>query len=638
MLGLGVVSAATPGQDAALPAPPPVPKTLDELKVRIAAIVKDSKTPGAGVALVTREGVTFVGGFGLADVASNRAADADTMFRIGSTSKAFVALAALKLVEQGRLDLEAPLKSLAPEIAFENRWEATDPVRIVHLLEHTTGWDDIHLRDYAHEDTRPDSLKDALDYDPDSRVSRWRPGTRSAYCNVGPAVVAYVIEKLIAKSSGQRFEEFVAQELFQPIGMPRTSYFLTDEVKRTQATLYKSDSVSPVAYWHIALRPAGSINSSPREMAEYLRFYLNRGAVNGVALVSPESIARMETPKTNLSVADGLTTGYGLHNYSSLDDDGFLWHGHNGGVLGGASDMSYLPEAGVGYSLFVNGIQAEGFPKLSKLLRAYLTQGLPKPKPTDPAATLDPALAAKYQGFYLPASPRVALIAPLERIGAVLVVDAKDDGSVLFGPLIGEKKRFVPVAEGARLLRREDAAAPTLALLSSDELGAPGIVTEFNTFARTPEGLALAPFGLFALMNLLVSALVLYLMVWGIRLGYRTVRRRDRADLTQHLGLRLWPLAGSVALIGFITWIGLVFVDDDLFAHYGAVTGHSLGLALMSVVGVLMTLYATWRATRLEYRVAHRGVKWFAWLTLGVESLCALYLLAVGMVPFVTWG
>ena len=611
------------------PSDPPVPKDLEGLKARIGEILAESKTPGAGVALVTREGVTFVGGFGVADVARGTAATADTMFRIGSTSKAFAALAALKLVEQGKLDLDAPLRELAPEVAFENRWEATDPVRVVHLLEHTTGWDDIHLRDYAHEDERPDSLKRALDYDPDSRVSRWRPGTRSAYCNVGPAIVAYLVEKI----TGERFEDYVARELFQPIGMARTSYFLSDAVRETQATLYKSDGVTPQPYWHIALRPAGSVNSSPRAMAEYVRFYLNRGRVGDVALVAPESLARMERPATNLAVADGLTTGYGLHNYTSLDAGGFLWHGHNGGVLGGASDMSYLPEHGVGYSLLVNGLQGGGFQKLSKLLRAYLVQGLPSPKPAGPEARLAPELAARFEGFYLPASPRVALIAPLERIAGVLVFDVQDDGAVRFGPLLDpDKKRFVPVAEGARLLRREDAAVPTLALLSSEELGAPGLVTEFNTFVRSPEAIALAPLALFALMNLCLTLNLLFVPVWAIR-GWR-----KKIDLKQHLGLRLWPLASCLALAALLLWIGFVFADEDIFRHYGAVTAFSVGLAACSVLAVLFIGYAAWRATRPEHRNAHRGLKWFAWITLGTNATLALYLVAVGLVPFITWG
>jgi CubicO group peptidase (beta-lactamase class C family) len=73
-----------------------------------------------------------------------------------------------------------------PEVTFSNRWEATDPVRLVHLMEHTTGFDDIHLREYASNDPTPIALKEALAYGAASRVSRWRPGTRMAYCNSGP--------------------------------------------------------------------------------------------------------------------------------------------------------------------------------------------------------------------------------------------------------------------------------------------------------------------------------------------------------------------------------------------------------------------------------------------------------------------
>ena len=74
---------------------------------------------------------------------------ADTLFRIGSTSKAFVSLSILMLADQGKLSLDDPVHKLAPEVWFENRWESSDPVRVVHLLEHTTGWDDFHLREYA---------------------------------------------------------------------------------------------------------------------------------------------------------------------------------------------------------------------------------------------------------------------------------------------------------------------------------------------------------------------------------------------------------------------------------------------------------------------------------------------------------
>jgi CubicO group peptidase (beta-lactamase class C family) len=166
--------------------------------------------------------------------------------------------------------LEDKLSELAPDVAFENQWEDTDPVRLVHLLEHTTGWDDIHLPDYAHSVYPPVSLKEALDFHPHSRVSRWKPGTRSSYCNSGPGVAAYIVERV----TGQEYE-------------------------------------------HISMRPSGSINASPRDMAKFLQFYINRGAVDGEQLISQESLARMETVQSTNAARVGQEAGYGLSNYAT---------------------------------------------------------------------------------------------------------------------------------------------------------------------------------------------------------------------------------------------------------------------------------------------------------------------------------
>ena len=104
------------------------------------------------------------------DKLSERPVTEGTLFRIGSISKSFVALSAMMLVEEGRLDLQAPLRELAPEIEFTNRWEKTHPVRMVHLMEHTTGWDDLALREYAQNIYPPISLREGLAFDPRSRT------------------------------------------------------------------------------------------------------------------------------------------------------------------------------------------------------------------------------------------------------------------------------------------------------------------------------------------------------------------------------------------------------------------------------------------------------------------------------------
>ena len=121
-------------------------------------------------------------------------------------------------------------------------------MRVVDLLEHTTGWDDLHMREYA-KDAKGMTLREGLDYDHHSRTSRWRPGTRMAYCNSGPPVAAYIVEKI----TGQRFEDYVTQNFFLPIGMSTATYFEQPSPQLT--TLYHGDGKTPYPYWNILASP-----------------------------------------------------------------------------------------------------------------------------------------------------------------------------------------------------------------------------------------------------------------------------------------------------------------------------------------------------------------------------------------------
>ena len=106
------------------------------------------------------------------------------------------------------------------EVWFENRFEKSNPVKVVNLLEHTTGWDDVHFREYA-KDAPSISLLEAFNFDHSSRISRWPPSTRMAYCNSGPPVAAYIIEKI----TGKNFEQYIEDNFFIPIGMKTATFF-----------------------------------------------------------------------------------------------------------------------------------------------------------------------------------------------------------------------------------------------------------------------------------------------------------------------------------------------------------------------------------------------------------------------------
>jgi CubicO group peptidase (beta-lactamase class C family) len=603
-----------------MPAPA---QSIAELQQQLEKILKDTHTPGVSVAIVHRDGPEWVAGLGAADVAGARRTTADTLFRIGSTSKAFASLSILMLADQGRLSLDDSVHKLAPDVWFENRWEATDPVRVVNLLEHTTGWDDMHLREYA-KDAPGMSLREGLDYDHHSRISRWRPGTRMAYCNSGPPVAAYIVETL----TGQRFEDFVEQNLSRPIGMKTATYFQSPP--GTATTLYHNDGKTPYHYWNILLRPAGSINASAQDMAAYLQFYLNRGAVSGKQIVAAADIDRMENPASTWAAKDGMKYGYGLSNYWSVED-GFVYHGHDGGVEGGLTEMAYLADNHVGYFFSINSGNGDAFEKVAKAIRTYLTNKLPKP-PLPPVASL-PAGAAEYAGWYVPDSPRVELTHFLELLVGTTFVRLKD-GAVVLDLLGGWNETYVPVA-GMQFRhipkKKEDAPDPvaTFELLTPNEEGQFLQAGLGTTMKRIPAWVAIAHIVLSAFVLLSILSILLYAPFWI--LGGLSKKRRRPAER----GMRLWPL---IAVLSLLACVGVFLVSsDDLIDRLGNLTGWSVAVYVATVAFGMASLASAISLWRTPAGAARPGVRRFSRIVTLALLIAGAYLAYWGIIGLRTW-
>jgi CubicO group peptidase (beta-lactamase class C family) len=598
-------------------------QSIEELKQQLEKILKDTHTPGMSVAIVHREGPEWIAGLGKADVAADRATSPETLFRIGSTSKAFAALSILKLADEHKLSLEDPVHKLVPEVWFQNRWEASDPVRVVDLLEHTTGWDDMHFREYA-KDAPGMSLREALDYDHHSRISRWRPGTRMAYCNSGPAVAAYVVEKI----TGQRFEDYVAQNFFEPIAMKTATYFQPTSGKLT--TLYHPDGKTPYPYWNILYRPAGSINAFAKDMAAYVRFYLNRGTVDGMPVMPAGSIDRMEVPTRTWAAKEGLKTGYGMSNYWSIHE-GFVYHGHNGGVEGGLTEMAYLPDYGVGYFYSINAGNGDAFEKIGKAIRAYVTRNLQKPA-LPPVASL-PADASAYAGWYRLDSPRNEMTHFLEWILGVTRVRFRD-GKLLLSDLGERNQVFVPVT-GTQFREIPKKGLPdpvaTVELLTPNARGqfiqvGGGTVT----MRRIPARSAFAEIALTAWFVLAVVSVLLYAPFW--LLGGLSKKRRRPAERW----MRMWPLIAVLSLVAIV--VIFMLSSDDLISRMGNLTGWSVAFFLATVaygVASVAGAIALWRAPKQEVR---RWVRRFSTAVILALLIAAAYLAYWGVIGLRTWA
>lgn len=621
LLGLFLSAAGGPAaaQDSAS-----TPRSIAEVEVRILRILKETKTPGAGVAIVSLDSLIWVAGLGTADVASGRDATAETLFRIGSTSKAFTSLMVLMLQEQGKLSLEDPVRTHIPEIGYENQWEAEAPIRIVHLLEHATGWDDFALRDYANNDPTPLTLRQGLDFNPRTRISRWRPGTRVSYCNSGPPVAAYIVEKI----EGRPFDDLARERLFVPIGMITATYLPPADPAQA-ATLYHPDGVTPYPYWHILARPAGSINASARDMAAYVRFLLNRGTVDGRELIPPAEIERMERPRSSLTATAGLDVGYGLH-LATYVDSGFVWVGHDGGMEGGLTVMSYRPEKGVGFAFMINSASGTAYEDITRVLRDYLTRD--EPRPALPPAGPMPAAARERAGWYVPDNPRQQ---GLRFIGLILgLVRVRVDDSVLsVKPLFGKARRYLPVS--GTLFRGTKEPVPTLALVNDVENGRAEAIELVGyllpaSFHRIPAWRAGLSLGLTAAFLLGLASTLLFALVWVPRKLLGKLRG------VPYLRLRVWPLVAALSVAGVVGPVMLSM--DDLIVTLGTRTPTSMAIfagTLLFPLASALGLFASYRPAAQDVRPWLRRHARFVGV---VFIIAAAYLAWSGIVGWRSWA
>ena len=594
------------------------PERLETFRESLGEILRKTETPGLGVVVVTREKVIWSGGVGVEDKISERPVTEGTIFRIGSITKSFVALSAMMLVEEAKLDLQTPLRELAPEIAFTNRWEESDPVRIVHLMEHTTGWDDLAFREYAHNVYPPISLREGLDFDPRSRTSRWPPGRSVSYCNSGPPVAAYVIQKI----TGQDFEEFVRERIFEPLDMPTTTFRGDGTTSLRMAAGYRDGK--RVEYWNLLQRPAGAINSSPREMANYLRFFLNEGELDGVRLVKPESIDRMMEARTPRAVKAGVEQWYGLH-IGRRADHGQVWYGHTGGMKGYRADMSWCPALGVGYVIMLNS-SGDGFGELRSAFREFLTEGH-EPVPEPPGFPVAPGALEALAGYYLPITPRSErgrFVAPFTR---VVRVRAGSDRLEL-ATLLESKGALVPVGE--RLFRRPNEHLASAVFYSGEDDGEASLGTG-DEYRRVSPLFVWAHWALGGGSILLMASTILFALVWIPRLlfGRKLVRE-------PFLSVRVLPLLSSLFLAAATAFV--VTGQAQAIERFGKATPWSVGFMVTTILFAITAVAGLCVAFSAKRSAINRGVRWHGLLSSGVLVVLALYLAAWGVIGLQSWA
>jgi CubicO group peptidase (beta-lactamase class C family) len=583
----------------------PHPKTLAEMQQAIKGVIDRDHVPGAGVALVANGQLLWCGGIGKADLAANREMTCDTEFRVGSISKTFVALALLKLQEEGKINLYARLQDVAPEVPFKNPWETAHPVRIVNLLEHTAGFDDMEPSEvYNFRDRYDFPLLEAFKRFRKPQTVRWPPGTRMSYSNPGNAVAGYLIEKV----SGMPFDQYIRDNFLRPMGMEHADFPFTDTNRALLATGYGGNPPKPSKYPLIYLRPAGDLKASPGELAKLVQFLLRRGKAGDAQLLNTESIFRMETSETTWAAKNGLRLGYGLCNYTIVEG-GVVTHGHDGGIDGFISSYRYMPEQNWGYVILLNSDNSQqALESLNRLAIDFLSKDFLKPQ--QPVIALPAKSLKMFTGYYAPRAPRSQLFAFIDDLKGgtrFRVINGKLAHSRLFGQ--PEPLLYV----GKNLFRGEKEPEGTTVFF----------VTPSGNWAVVGNGLDGIPYSersSLALLFLRIALLSLCLFLMLTSLPYALVwlflKLIGLMKDVRHLSVRVVPLLATLALL--IVPPCAMKLDGT---HIGTLNLWTAGIFLGTFFFPLLSILGLILVLRVPEDEIHRAVRIHSLL---VSSACCV--------------
>ena len=604
----------------------PHPKTLEELQKAMKDVVEKDHVTGAGVALVSNGQLLWCGGIGKADVAANRDVTCDTEFRVGSISKTFVALALLKLEEEGRINLYARLRDVAPEIPMKNRWASTNPVRVVNLLEHSAGFDDMQPSEvYNRHDPWDYPLLNIFKRFQEPEDVRWPPGTRFSYSNPGYGIAGYLIEKI----SGQPFDAYIQRNLLVPLDISVGDFRLTDASRAVLAQGYEGNPPRAIPYKNIYLRPAGDMKASPGELAKLVQFFLRRGRAGDAQLVKPETIARMEYPETISSAKNGLRLGYGLANYTE-SEGGVITHGHDGGIDGFISTYRYMPEQNWGYVVLLNStVSYKALGDLNQLAIDFLSKDFPKPQ--QPVVSLTAHELRKFTGYYAPRAPRNQLLAFLGELTGGTWIGAKD-GRLETSSLFGKgREPLLPV--GKNLFRGEKEPEAT-AIFFPDANGRMIYVAS----GEDGEAYGERVFPIWVLTRLLLltaSAIVMaaalpYALFWGGWLLLAKFTKKVKG--VKQVRVRAVPL---FAVLGLLL---VLFAFTKAMDNIGAFNFWSFLIWAMTIVFMMLSLVGLALAVSVPKAEMHKVERIYAMLVSSACCVITLFLSSWHLIGLRLWA
>jgi CubicO group peptidase (beta-lactamase class C family) len=583
----------------------------DALTTRIAQALSEEGLVGATWALVTAEGTTL-GAAGLKDASRNVPISSHDRIQVGSVAKTFIATGILRLATEGRVALDAPVARYLRDLPLENPWEATSPLLVRHLLDHTGGLDDTRMWQFFSLRASPDApLRAGLVREGGTVRVRHRPGERFSYSNTGYMLLGMLIEAV----TGTRYEAWLDAELLAPLGMTRSTFeFVTQTGPGGDTTLamghFDPRTISAAVASH--LRPAVQFTTTAEDMARFARFLMSDGRVEGRVLVDSSLLRSMAMPTTTEAARGGIAAGYAL-GLMRRDRLGVVGRCHTGNMGTFRAALCLFPEVERAFFISYNTDPENGnFDRVDAMLVSAL--GVPSP-PEQPARPpgVDPA---EWEGLYLVRPNRFAQFAYLDEVTGVTRV--RWNGRVLqLLPLQGTERTLTPM--GGALFRAADRREATHLLLRSAD-DRPIITDGLRTLERVRP---IRLYALWASATAGIAALLYLLVVGGVRSVRSLCRRAWRSEPLR------WPtLCLTMMLLAPVLYL------TQSFLAIGDPTPANVAIALLT--GMLPVTLLIAAAHRVRVGLREHLARWDFLALVGALQWCVV-LAAWGLLPLALW-
>lgn len=308
--------------------------------------IRSLNIAGATIVIMQGDSILHLNGYGVTDIESKKAVDAHaSIFGVASISKTFVGTAVMKLIEDGKLELDRDVNTYLKSIQLN--YPFNDSITVRHLLTHTAGFDDNNIGTIVHS---ADKLIPLAEYIKTRMSPQIRPsGKAIAYSNNGYALLGLVVEEV----SGMPFHVYVKENILNPLEMNHSGYRRQAKLKENYVTSYlqKNGQLIPYKPDFHHFYPAASFRTTASDMGNYISMLLNNGRYNGTQLLDSSTVAKMH--HTAFKNYDKANFGW-LLGFTESQWYGIRTVGHSGGIQGFSSQLTLIPKKNIGLFICVN--------------------------------------------------------------------------------------------------------------------------------------------------------------------------------------------------------------------------------------------------------------------------------------------